>query len=154
MAMKDLDCYGIEGLTEEERDRAFASLQIAAWMGLIPSPAMEAVEERRRQKNQEIERRLAQGEAVYGPTRYTPAMYLQYELTRFKLAYTVFAGKSVGGYVCQEITEEQKRAFYEENRDLFTRSAGDSFAYGEVSMIIEKRIREQEYENIIQDLLR
>ena len=60
----------------------------------------------------------------------------------------------MGGYVCQEITEEQKRAFYEENRDLFTRSAGDSFAYGEVSMIIEKRIREQEYENIIQDLLR
>ena len=49
--------------------------------------------------------------------------------------------------------EAEKRAFYEENPDLFTRFEGDSFGYGEVSMIIEKRLKEKEYENIVQDIL-
>ena len=49
------------------------------------------------------------------------------------------------------ISIEEKRVFYEQNRDLFTRYWGDSFAFDEVSMIIEKRLREQEYERIVQD---
>ena len=60
----------------------------------------------------------------------------------------------MGRYPYREITEEKKRAFYNENRDLFTRYNRDSFGYREVSTIIEKRLREQEYENIIRDLLR
>lgn len=143
--------FGLE--FEEERQRVLAQLKIAAWMGLIPVPDPEAVEERRRQKNTEIERRLAAGEVVYGLTHYTPAMYLQYELTRFKLDYTVYEGERVGDYPYPEITEEQKRTFYDENRDLFTRYFGDSFRYDEVSMIIEKRLREQEYERIVRDLV-
>lgn len=148
--MADINDYG---LTIEERRRVMAQLEIAAWMGLIPTPDLEAVEERRKQKNAEIAQRLAAGDVVYGLTHYTPAMYLQYELTRFKLDYTVYAGESIGSYLYREITEEQKKAFYDENRDLFTRYSGDSFEYGEVSMIIEKRMREQEYEDIVQDLL-
>ena len=143
--------FGLE--SKEERQRVLAQLKIAAWMGLIPSEDPEAVEERRRQRNAEIERRLAAGEVVYGLTHYTPAMYLQYELTRFKLDYTVYKGERVGDYPYTEIAEEQKRTFYDENQDLFTRYFGDSFRYDEVSMIIEKRLREQEYERIVQDLV-
>lgn len=170
--MNENNIYGFS--SEEERKLVLARLQAAAWMGVISSPDLEAVEERRKQKNAEIEKRLAKGEAVYGLTHYTPAMYLQYELTRFKLDYTVHAkafldqySKNIshgpcfyrGGGTCpaqysyREITEEEKKAFYEENKDLFTRYFGDSFAYDEVSMIIEKRLREMEYESIIQDLL-
>ncbi len=170
-----------------------ARLRAAAWMGLIDSEGLEAAEERRKRKNAETEKRLEEGGTVYGLTHYTPAMYLQYELTRLKLDYTVHTraclehdtrrsadnacfggtdglhpvnpaqGKSQdtrpGGtngidpakYSYREITEEEKRAFYEENQDLFTRYWGDSFSFDEVSMIIEKRLREQEYEKIVQD---
>lgn len=152
--MNDKNIYDIYGLTDEERNRAMAGLKIAAWMGLISGPDLETVEERRQQKNKEIESKLAAGEAVYGPTHYTPAMYLQYELTRFRMDYVVYAGDYVGDYPYKKITEEEKKAFYDNNRDLFTRYFGDSFEYEEVAMIIEKRLREEEYENIIQDLLR
>ena len=146
---------GFYGLTsKEEVSEVLARLQIAAWMNLIPTPDLEAVDERRRRKNAEAEKALSEGEIVYGLVYYTPSMYLQYELTQFKLDYTVFKGEQVGRYPYGEITEEKKRAFYDENRDLFTRYNGDSFGYREVSMIIEKRLREQEYENIIRDLLR
>ncbi len=140
--------------SKEEVSEVFARLQIAAWMNLIPTPDLEAVDERRRRKNAEAEKALSEGGIVYGPVYYTPSMYLQYELTQFKLDYTVFKGEQVGRYPYREITEEEKRAFYDENRDLFTRYNGDGFGYREVSMIIEKRLREQEYENIIRDLLR
>lgn len=170
--MNGNNIYGFS--SEEEQEQVLARLQAAAWMGVISSPDLEAVEERRKQKNEEIEKRLAKGETVYGLTHYTPAMYLQYELTRFKLDYTVHAkafleqysknrshapcfygkdGTRPAQYSYREITEEEKKTFYEENRDLFTRYFGDSFAYDEVSMIIEKRLREKEYESIVQDLL-
>ena len=146
---------GFYGLTsKEEVSEVFARLQIAAWMNLIPTPDLEAVDERRRRKNAEAEKALSEGGIVYGPVYYTPSMYLQYELTQFKLDYTVFKGEQVGRYPYREITEKEKRAFYDENRDLFTRYNGDGFGYREVSTIIEKRLREQEYENIIRDLLR
>ena len=140
--------------SKEEVSEVLARLQIAAWMNLIPTLDLEAVDERRRRKNAEAEKALSEGGIVYGPVYYTPSMYLQYELTQFKLDYTVFKGEQVGRYPYREITEKEKRAFYDENRDLFTRYNGDSFDYREVSMIIEKRLREQEYENIIRDLLR
>lgn len=142
--------YGF--LSDKERIRILAQLQIAVWMGLIASSELTAVEERRKQKNEEIKKKLANGEIVYGLTHYTPAMYLEYELTRFKLEYTVFKGKTVGTYPYPEITEKEKQDFYEKNRDLFTRYFGDSFAYDEVKMIIEKRLREQEYENMVEEL--
>ncbi len=148
--MNEIIFYGLS--SEEEKKRVLAQLQIAAWMGLISSSNLDAVEERRKQKNEEIDRQLAKGEVVFGLTHYSPAMYLQYELTRFKLEYTVYTGKQVGNYPYREITEAQKQVFYEENRDLFTRYFGDSFEYREVSMIIEKRLREQEYEDLICEL--
>lgn len=46
------------------------------------------------------------------------------------------------------------RAWYDANPDLFTRYAGDSFPYEEVKQIIEKRMREEVYDSLVQDLLR
>ena len=58
---------------------------------------------------------------------------------------------------CQELnqqTEEQKQAYYRNNPDLFTRYWGDSFPYEDVEQIIEKRLREEAYDALVQDLLR
>lgn len=139
--------------SEHELKEVRAKLQIAVWMGMISSSEFSALEERRKQKNELIKGKLAEGDIVYGVRYYTPAMYLQYELTRFKLDFTVYQEKNIGPYVLHEITEEEKKIFYDENRDLFTRYWGDSFGYEEVSMIIEKRLKEREYEKIVQNIL-
>ncbi|MGF0033434.1 hypothetical protein ACQRBN_10745 [Bariatricus sp. SGI.154] len=140
--------------SEQELRKAQAELQIAVWMNIISSTEFSAVEERRVQKNETIKKDLAEGKIVYGVRYYTPVMYLQYELTRFKLDFTTYQGKNIGPYPLCQITEEEKRTFYDENRDLFTRYFGDSFGYEEVRMIIEKRLKEKEYEKIVQDILR
>lgn len=146
-----MELYSLE--SEREVQEVEVKLKIAAWMGLISDPDFPAVEERRKKKNDSNRKKLEEGEIVYGVRSFTPAMYLQYELTRFKLEFTVYQGTSVGPWPCQKITEAQKKDFYEANRDLFTRYFGDSFAYEEVHMIIEKRLKEMEYEKLVQNIL-
>lgn len=147
-----IEKYGLN--SERELRKVRAELQVAVWMGAIPSPDFSALEERRTKKNETIRKELEEGKMVYGVRYYTPAMYLQYELTRFKLDFTVYREATLGSYILHRVTEEEKRAFYDENRDLFTRYWGDSFGYEEVRMIIEKRLKEKEYEKIVQDILR
>lgn len=91
---------------------------------------------------------------VLRPRQYTPAMYLQYELTRFKLDFAQPTAAIRALPVCPVITEEQKQAYYRNNPDLFTRYWGDSFPYEDVEQIIEKRLREEAYDALVQDLLR
>ena len=43
---------------------------------------------------------------------------------------------------------------YEQNKDLFGRYFGDFFTYEEVEQIIEKRLREDAYDKLIEDVLR
>lgn len=144
--------YGLD--SERELKETQAQLQIAVWMGKISNPDFSALEERRTQRNEIIKKELREGKLVYGVRYYTPAMYLQYELTRFKLDFTIYQAEKIGPYLLHPITEEEKRAFYDENQDLFTRYFGDSFGYEEVRMIIEKRLKEKEYEKIVQNILR
>lgn len=146
-----IEKYGLD--SEWELMRVQAELQIAVWMDVIPDSDLDALEERRTKKNQTIKKELEEGKTVYGTRYYTPAMYLQYELTRVKLDFTVYREEKLGPYTLHKVTEEEKKAFYDENRDLFTRYFGDSFRYEEVRMIIEKRLKEKEYENIVQDIL-
>ena len=84
---------------------------------------------------------------------YSPAMYLQYELTRFKLDFVQPSEQIKKLGVCPGFTEEEKRAFYENNQDLFGRYHGDLFDYEDVRQIIEKRLREDAYDRLIQDIL-
>ncbi len=140
-------------LDEQDLERAEASLLLAQKLGLIEKAGLDEMEKRRREKNGEIERKLQQGELVYGLRCYSPAAYLQYELTRFRLDFTEQLPVIREHYVYAGIDEEQKHAFYEQNQDLFTRYWGDLMTYEEVTQIIEKRIREAEYDALVEDLL-
>ena len=91
---------------------------------------------------------------MYGTRRFSAPAYLQYELTRFKLDFAQPTAVIRALPVCPVITEEQKQAYYRNNPDLFTRYWGDSFPYEEVKQIIEKRMREEVYDSLVQDLLR
>lgn len=141
-------------LSPAEWENTLVQLQLAKQLGLIDDASPEALEARRQAKNAENARLQAAGTVFYGPRQYTPAMYLQYELTRFKLDFAQPTEAIRALPVCPVITEEQKQAYYRNNPDLFTRYWGDSFHYEDVEQIIEKRLREEAYDALVQDLLR
>ena len=132
-------------LDKKEWERAQAALLLAKRFGLIEDDGKEALEKRRSKKNEE--------KSLYGVRFYSPPMYLQYELTRFKLDFVQPSERIKKLGVCPSFTEEEKRAFYENNQDLFGRYHGDLFDYEDVRQIIEKRLREDAYDKLIQDIL-
>ena len=141
-------------LTPEQWRHAKACLTLAKRWGLIDDDSPEALERRRAAKNAQAERAEQDGKPVYGTRRFSAPAYLQYELTRFKLDFAEPCEKIRALGICPDFTDAQTRAWYDANRDLFTRYAGDSFPYEEVKQIIEKRMREEVYDSLVQDLLR
>ena len=140
-------------LTPEQWRHAKACLTLAKRWGLIGDDSPEALERRRAAKNAKAERAEQDGKSVYGTRRFSAPAYLQYELTRLKLDFVQPCEKVREGGFCPDFTEQEKRDFYEQNRDLFGRYHGDHFTYEEVSQIIEKRLREDAYDKLIRDIL-
>ena len=114
---------------------------------------MEGFEARRYAHNNMLKKLEQDNKKFYGPRYFSAPAYLQYELTRFKLDFVEPCGKIRALGVCPDFTEAQTRAWYDANRDLFTRYFGDSFSYEESRQIIEKRMREEVYEALVQDIL-
>ena len=140
-------------LDKKEWEEAQAALLLAKRFGLIEDASIEALEKRRAKKNEENNRAEKAGKLFYGPRFYSPAMYLQYELPRFKLDFVQPSEKIKKQGRCPDFSEKEKRAFYENNQDLFGRYHGDLFDYEDVRQIIEKRLREDAYDRLIQDIL-
>lgn len=140
-------------LGKEEMREAKAALLFARKLGLIEDGDLSGLERRRAARNAEIQEKLKGGEPVYGLISYSMPAYMQYELTRFKLDFTEETVGIKKNYKYRNISEREKRSFYRENMDLFTRYFGDVFSYEEVELIIVKRIREAEYDKNVKDLL-
>ena len=140
-------------MNEKEQKQLKAELFFAKKLGLIEDDTLDGIQDRCRKENQKREQMLQKGEIVYGPEKFCLPAYVRYEQTRFRLDFVSETEKVKKNYSYQRISEEEKQAFYEANRDLFTRYHGDSFTYEEVSVIIRKRIREIEYDTEIQNIL-
>ena len=134
-------------LYEKDWQKAKAALSLAKNFGLILDDSLEALEERRKEKNEENRYKQEKGELFYGPCFYTPPMYLQYELTRFRLDFVQPSEKIKKLGVCPSFTREERL------NDLFGRYHGDYFPFEDVEQIIEKRLREEAYDKLIQNIL-
>ena len=143
-----------ETMTQAHIRKAQGAFLLAHRMGLIEDPSVEGLEARRKKHNEELRRMEQEGQRFYGPHYFSAPAYLQYELTRFKLDFAEPCEKIRALGICPDFTDAQTRAWYDTNPDLFTRYAGDSFPYEEVKQIIEKRMREEVYDSLVQDLLR
>ena len=99
-------------LDEKDWQKAKAALTLAKNFGLIPDDTVEALEERRKEKNEENRHKQEKGELFYGPYFYTPPMYLQYELTRFRLDFVHPSEKIKQLGVCPSFTREERLNFY------------------------------------------
>lgn len=140
-------------MNEKEQKQLRAELIFAKKLGLIEDDTLNGLEDRRQKENRKREQMLQKGEIVYGPEQLSLPAYVRYEQTRFHLDFVSECEKVKKYYTYQTIFEEEKKMFYEANRDLFTRYNGDSFTYEEVSGIIKKRMREIEYEKEIHNIL-
>ena len=120
-----------ETMTQAHIRKAQGAFLLAHRMGLIEDPSMEGLEARRKKHNEELRRMEQEGQRFY----VQPCEKVR-----------------EGGF-CPDFTEQEKRDFYEQNRDLFGRYHGDHFTYEEVSQIIEKRLREDAYDKLIRDIL-
>ncbi len=142
--------YGIDDMHLRKAQVAFL---FAQKIGLLEDPSLDALEERRQQHNAKLQKMEEEGTIFYGPRYFSAASYLQYELTRLKLDFIAPCEAVRRSGLCPSFTDEERRAFYEANLDLFGRYHGDYFSYDEVAQIIEKRMREQAYEQMIEELL-
>ena len=133
-------------LDQKTLRKAKGAFLLAQKMGLLEDASFEALEKRRCEYNN--------SDHEYGPCYLSKEAYLHYELTRLKLDFVLptKAVKKTG--LCPCYSEEERREFYEKNHDLFGRYHGDFFTFEEVSQIIEKRLREEAYDKLIEDILR
>ncbi len=138
---------------EKEKNYTLACLKFAEKLGLIKDNGLDAVALRCSEENRKRAEKLKKGETVFGVEQFTLQMYLDYELTRFKLEFASENEEIKKVYSYKPIGKKDAKYFYKNNRDLFTRYSGDKFCFYEVRMIIEKKLREEEYENEINNIL-
>lgn len=139
---------------DEEKKQALASLIFAKKLGLIDDDSLDGVKKRCEEENEKRKKQLENGETVYGLTYFSLPAYLDYELTRLKLDFVGETDKVKKVYNFPEITKKEKRAYYKNNKDLFTRyNNGDRFFFFEVKTVIDKKIREEQYDAEIEKIL-
>lgn len=133
--------------------KALAAFLFAHTSGLLEDPSLKGFEDRRQKHNATLRKMEEEEKIFYGPRYFSPSAFLQYELTRLKLDFIEQSAAVRRTGLCPRFSDEEKRAFYEANMDLFGRYHDDHFSYEEVAQIIEKRLREQAYEQMIEELL-
>ncbi len=139
---------------DEEKKQALASLIFAKKLGLIDDDSLDGVKKRCEEENEKRKKQLERSETVYGLTHFSLPAYLDYELTRLKLDFVGETDKVKKVYSFPEITKKEKRAYYKNNKDLFTRyNNGDRFFFFEVKTVIDKKIREEQYDAEIEKIL-
>ncbi len=138
-------------ITDGEYEWIEATLSFVKSIGLINDDSFKALENRCMETNSSNKEKVLNKETVYGIEKFNLHTYLQYELTQFKLDFVQC--KSNIDYDYKLISKEQKIAFFEENKKLFTRWTVSDFEFEEVEMVIEKRIREAEYDENIKKIL-
>ena len=138
---------------EEEKKYALACLAFSKSLNLIDDDSLEGVKKRCDAENEKRKAQLENGETVYGLTHFSYPAFLNFELTRLKLDFVGESEKVKKAYNFTEITRKQMKAYYKENKDLFTRYNNDRFFFFEVQTVIYTKIREAQYDEEINNIL-
>ncbi|MBQ8504017.1 MAG: hypothetical protein IJ491_07060 [Clostridia bacterium] len=139
--------------TDEQRQYALACLAFAKKIGLIDDCSLEAVVQRCNTENEKRRQALENGEIVYGLKQFTLPVYLDYELTRFRLDFIAEKDIIKHNYIYKPIEKKQLKQYFRNNRDLFTRYHGERFRFKESCMVVYKKIREEQYDEEINAIL-
>lgn len=126
-----------------EGNRLEAEYRTAFSLGLVASPDLSEAESRRALRNSK--------KASYGTRCFSKEAFLLHEIITFRLLYAEEASCVRHKYTA--IDDADIEAYYRKNHDLFTRYAGDSFPLEEIRDVIKKKIREDEYEELVRQNL-
>lgn len=140
-------------INEKEKLYALACLVFAKKIGLIDEEGLEGVKKRCEAENERRRTALAKGEIVYGLKEFSLPVYLDYELTRFKLDFASEKDIIKSNYSYKPIDKKQLKEYYKSNKDLFTRYGGEKFRFGESKLVVYKKIREEQYDDEIKSIL-
>ena len=117
---------------DEEKKYALACLKFSKKLGLIDDDSLEAVIKRCDAENEKRKLQKENNETVYGLTHFSYPAYLDYELTRLKLDFVGECENVKKAYTYKEISRKQMKAYFKQNKDLFTRYNNDKFFFFEV----------------------
>lgn len=88
---------------------------------------------------------------TFGTRYYSNDAFLLHKFITFRLLYAEEAACVKHTY--RRIDEDELLSYYSDNSDLFTRYNGDSFPFDEIKEVIRKKIREEEYEHYVDEIL-
>lgn len=145
--------YREYGIREEDVGYIESIFEFAKRIGCIKDTSWAGLEERRIQKNKDNLQKKQAGEILYGLEEYSKIAYLGYELASFRLDFVSMAPYICKKYEYRHITREMIETYYKNNPQLFVRAEGNSFALEEVEEIIHKRLRQEEYEENVKNIL-
>ena len=118
--------------------RVEVTLAVAFRLGMLPSPSLAALLSSRPEE-----------EGEYG-ARLSETGWLIHSLNMLRLRY---ANEDAGiKHSFRPISRAQMEEWYKSNSDLFTRYEGDSFDFEEVTDVVRKRMREEEWEGLIDEM--
>lgn len=140
--------------TQKDMKYAQACLIFAKRLGLIEDDSLEAVKQRCQAENDKRAQMLKEDAVFYGLTNFSFREYLEWDISKIKLDFVSESEQVKKAYSFREIPKKEIKAYYKNNRDLFTRYNGDRFPFRDLKQIIRKRIREEEFENEIKNILR
>lgn len=100
---------------------------------------MEAVIKRCDAENEKRKLQKENNETVYGLTHFSYPAYLDYELTRLKLDFVGECENVKKAYTYKEISRKQMKAYFKQNKDLFTRYNNDKFFFLKLKPLFTRR---------------
>lgn len=139
---------------QKDMNYARACLIFAKRLGLIEDDSLDTVKARCQAENEKRAQMLKEDAVFYGLTNFTFREYLEWEISKIKLDFISESEQVKKTYNYREIPKKEVKEYYKNNRDLFTRYSGDRFPFRDLKQIIRKRIREEEFENEIKNILR
>ena len=139
---------------QKDMKYAQACLIFAKRLGLIEDDSLEAVKQRCQAENDKRAQMLKEDAVFYGLTNFSFREYLEWDISKIKLDFVSESEQVKKAYSFREIQKKEIKAYYKNNKDLFTRYNGDRFPYRDLKQIIRPRIREEEFENEIKNILR
>lgn len=140
--------------SKEQRQYAEACLIFAQKIGLIDDSSLEAVALRCEKENEKRREAFGNGEIVYGLKQFTLPVYLDYELTRFRLDFVAEKEEIKKNYTYLPIDKKQLKDYFKSNMEFFTRYNGEKFRFKESKLVVYKKIREEQYDDEIKGILR
>lgn len=124
---------------DEEKKYALACLKFSKKLGLIDDDSLEAVIKRCDAENEKRKLQKENNETVYGLTHFSYPAYLDYELTRLKLDFVGECENVKKAYTYKEISRKQMKAYFKQNKDLFTRYIMINFSFLKLKPLFTRR---------------